>query len=138
MVNWTFFRVLSLTTNLIDHFLFCQGYKIPWFLAKIKPKKNNENEYLEQKWSNSRFSYNLANKGKNSVYQTSLKRHSKFRVTIKTRGVEKILAPFYFLLTVFLMIPLEAFYRQLLNHTCHLGVQTNFGASNNCFLPFLA
>ena len=63
------------------------------------------------------------------------KRPSKFWVTIKTRGIEKILAPFYFLPPLFLMIPLEAFYWQLLNHTCHLGVWKIFSASNNCFPP---
>ena len=46
-----------------------------------------------------------------------IKRSSKVRVTINTRDVEKILAPFYFLLSLFLMTPLEAFYRQLLNNT---------------------
>ena len=41
------------------------------------------------------------------------KRLSKFLVTIKTHDVEQILAPFYFLLSQFLLIPLEAFYQQL-------------------------
>ena len=40
-------------------------------------------------------------------------RLSKFLVTIKTRDVKKILAPFYFLLSLLLLIPLEAFYQQL-------------------------
>ena len=40
-------------------------------------------------------------------------RLSKFLVTIETRGVEKILASFNFLLPLFLLIPLEAFFQQL-------------------------
>ena len=37
-------------------------------------------------------------------------RLSKFLVTIKNRGVEKILTAVYFLLPLFLLIPLEAFF----------------------------
>ena len=47
------------------------------------------------------------------LYCHRFTRPSKFWVTIKTRGVEKIVAPYYFLLPLFLLIPLETFYRQL-------------------------
>ena len=59
LVNWmfgklNFVRVLSLNTNLIGHFLFYQGYKIPWPLAIIEPNKNLS-DILSKKWSNSKF-----------------------------------------------------------------------------------
>jgi hypothetical protein len=60
-------------------------------------------------------------------------RLSKILVTIKTHGVGKILAPSYFLLPLFLPMPLEVFYQQLLDQLCHLEEQKYLGAKNNCF-----
>ena len=60
-------------------------------------------------------------------------RLSKILVTIKSRGIEKILAPSYFLLPMFLPIPLELFYQQLLNQLCHLEEQKYLGAQKKCF-----
>ena len=50
---------------------------------------------------------------KKSLCSKVLKKLSKFLVTIKTRGVEKILASFNFLLPLFLLIHLEAFFQEL-------------------------
>ena len=56
------------------------------------------------------YAFPSSNFSKEVVSLEKIKRLSKFLVTIKTRGVEKILASFNFLLSLFLLIPQEAFF----------------------------